>query len=420
MTFSMDISYFNQLTINEIKHSDRPTVEVLDENQIKGIYVKLHGEEYFLTCYHNINNCYKNKIYRSIREFDLAILKIDGKNTSKFVGIEDISNIDKDQPITIVSDDNITVEIEDIICDHIATTYIPEIPQIKMKCSAIYAGNLILQNNNPSGIVCYSDEDYVYGIPLKIIIKLFENDKLFDGSENAKLLGYEIPCDTGIIKTDEGIINCYFVNRQTTFNKDDIIVKVDNQYFDETHQLKYLEFNVNLSSYLLLKSCCDYENINISYYKQSSETMTNYSLNNPIILSRYNRINIYEKEIIKFLGITIAELSEEYLSMLLIDDIKLEEQYYSHPIDDQMDKKILFIRNVDYTNVVNIKFSKQLFVLNAPFVNGENGSKKLLILKEINGKIINNIRELKEFNIKTIKTIILSYIDDDEDIIIIL
>ena len=233
-------------------------------------------------------------------------------------------------------------------------------------------------------------------------------------------MGYDIPCVTGIIKTDEGIINCYFVNRQTTFNKDDIIVKVDNQYFDETHQLKYLEFNVNLSSYLLLKSCCEYENINISYYKQSSETMTNYSLNNPIILSRYNRINIYEKEIIKFLGITIAELSEEYLSMLLIDDIKLEEQYYSHPIDDQMDKKILFIRNVDYTNVVNIKFSKQLFVLNAPFVNGENGSKKLLILKEINGKIINNIRELKEFNIKTIKTIILSYIDDDEDIIIIL
>ena len=60
-----------------------------------------------------------------------------------------------------------------------------------------------------------------------------------------------------------------------------------------------------------------------------------------------------------------------------------------------MDNKILFARNVDYSNVENIKFSKELLKLNAPFVSGIDGY-RLLILKSINSTEIKNLVELEK------------------------
>ena len=448
------VSKFHKMAItndhhysNFVKQSDKPFIEVVNDNYINGIYIKINEQTCFLTCYHNIKKEYlisetvkiNNlilQVYRIIRELDLIIFKVIKSNSILTISFEDIKTINPEEQVNVITYDNtrifeknIVFKIDEIVSDYIGTTFIPKIPQIKMKTifsidEDIVGGDLILQNNNPIGMVCYSNDKYLYGIPLKLIINIFQNDKLFVENKNASLLGYIIETDSGQINNDDELLNCYFVNQtfdNLKLNKNDIIVSVDQQYFDDNYNIKYLEFNVNLQSYLFLKSCTENDKeIKINYFQHlegnySSSTIHCY-LNNPIQISKYNRINLYESnKIVKFLGITIAELSQEYLINLLKEDIKLEESYYNNIIDNSMDHKILFVRNVDYSNVENIKFSKELLKLNAPFVSGTDGY-KLLILKSINSIEINNLIELEKIiKSEKIKKVIFTYINSMEE-----
>jgi hypothetical protein len=436
---------------NFVKHSDKPFIEVLKDNFINGIYVKINNQTCFLTCYHNIKKEYlisdtvkiNNlilQVYRIIRELDLIIFKVKKSDNILTISLEDVNTINPEERVNIITYDstrifekNIIFKIDQIVSDYIGTTFIPKIPQIKMKTifsidEDIVGGDLILQNNRPIGMVCYSNNNYLYGIPLNLIINIFQNDTLFVENKNANLLGYIIETDSGQIENDDKLLNCYFVNKTFNnlkeLNENDIIVSIDQQYFDDKYNIKYLDFNVNLQSYLFLKSCIENDKqIEISYFQQIegnySSDITNSTLSNPIAISKYNKINLYESnKIVKFLGLTIAELSQEYLINLLKEDIKLEESYYENIIDNSMDNKILFVRNVDYSNVENIKFSKELLKLNAPFVNGIDGCYRLLILKSINSTEIKNLVELEKIiKFEKIKEVIFTYINSIEEIL---
>ena len=413
-------------------------VTTTDSNKyfyIYGINIFIDDEIYFLTCYRYIKNKNNLKIYKILKELDLAL--IDFKNNKKIITFDDYMKDDiyfskiSNNTIYIINNIN-TVEsnIFEIFYDNINTTHIPKLPLIKIYINnysdfIFNGGDLVYQDNKIVGIVSYNKDNNLYCIPFYLIYYMLKSNCPVHNNI-IRLLNYDIPSvDIKLLKEDyeelDDDYNAKIVNYSNNiyFNTNDIILSVDNNKFNDNNMIYFNIFDTYISFelYIFLKACyC--KNINIYYYKydeyNDDHNILNYVLKDPIDNEIYRNIIAFdENNNFKLSCIVFDELSEEYLINMFKNDIVFTDKYYYDTIN-RNNKKYIFIKKVEYSGLdkyEDIDLARKLIKLNAPYVECDD-KYKLLILNSINNIVIKDINEIKY--ISNISSIQLKYLDSDE------
>lgn len=346
----------------------------------KGIKIN----EYILTLYHitKDRNIYINKnndiIYRSIfkiEEYDIDILCTKNKSIDEFIEkinelkYLNISDLIKDNIFKVYKSD-ILLRFIDIKCTELTSTLFPQIPictcdiynteimENKIDLEGL-SGSIIYFNDKIIGLLTSNYNDHIEILPFEFIIDIIINTHNF-GRRYCPII----------------FNNNKIVYKTKNFNKNDIILKIENIPVDENNNVFYRKYNLQIpvSTFILLYYG---ENINFQIERLVKNTKKIIKINYKINIFNENML-INFKENNKFIiikDIIIKELSEEYLK-------KYVGKKKISSIDDNIysNKKLLYIERILNMNI-DLDYENNIYVLN-----------------KISGHKINNINQINKYN----------------------
>lgn len=458
----------------------------IEAHQGAGFFVKIDAVSYVITCNHviklrefetyayanNINGiseCSKLTLVRRIPELDIAVLKFantsDCENFSfytldEFTTLEYMDTLNNNFVLNILlysnfienkiktinlTVSNILIETEDFI-GHI----VPKIPlitfvhtennDVELDNFPGFSGSVLTQNCAPLGmLVSFSaTSGRLQAIPLCLVIKIV---KIALSDINKTISGFNIPTKTVRADLDNcidgkrefiGKCVCDFTNikyltthKKFCFNIDDVIIKINNQEFNDDGTIfsSDIGYNVCADTFMMLEcfanetNCC---NFLIVRNENHVEKCINKNIIGKHFNTLYNTKIFNDHNYISWKGFIFAELSEELIENISNTfNFDIKGQYIESPKIipkiTSSDKKIVVVIDVD-TKIIPKKYSQTFFVdetVQTPLIH-TNVGKQLAILKKVGNKIISSIEDLELLNInKNIKSITLVYENGD-------
>jgi hypothetical protein len=447
-----------------------------------GTFIKVDGNIFIITCFHVVglfnmeiyacvgsqitNSCtstctrIKLDIFRTVPEFDLAILKLVNKSDEDKL-VNHYDEIELNTKISLLmSNNNIKLNLltqkNDVMENKIKSIFvdvtnventnedfighiIPKLPLIIFKCNHEFendnidgiSGSLLMLDSVPVGMVMsfVRDRGVFQAIPM-ILIKLIINKIITSKKVNTEIKGYNIPTKNARVGYSNGYQkdvrlvcdeSAYYkteTKKDFLFGKNDVILEVGGKSiengsvnFEEIGCSVDFDFYLMISCFLNDSECCDFKLI--KYKDLKTEKVTNISVYGKLLNELYN-VNIFNShEYVYWKGYIFCELSEE-----LIDDIEcLESKHVVGYIFEQLKmgncskKYVVLIDTLNSENpyVKDIFFEKSF---------QEQCCIYMYILEKVGNKKINGLKDLEKFvdvgSKQNNKKLTLYYQKDDE------
>jgi hypothetical protein len=408
-----------------------------------GLLIKNNDEYFVLTCYHLIDNCIELQgiikiidgteeeinldIIGFYIEYDFAVLSINKMNKLKDpeykkilnkqfkFNLDDIPNKLYLKFFNESSINTIRCNFVDILLKDFGTNLYPKIPSINIMINLsnkkdIYglSGSILFEKNNLYGIVSHYVDGNIIILPSYCMIFFFRNIL-----QKRELCGINLK--TLICDMDEGVghyiigtfgINYFNIGEKRKFlNKDDIILKINNNSFTEDGTIYHKNIGICLpfDTYLLLDDRNEFE-LEILKKKNKKKNEEDYNKMTGIIskieLNKYVMFDIKQNlDYINYNGLIIVELSEKlytYYDKIGVHFVGLIEDYYNNCIISDKKKPVVII-DINYDNMTeNIKRMYNNIGFELPFIRTESANDYYLsVISKCNGIQIINLDHLR-------------------------
>lgn len=442
---------------------------IITENQYVGrqgigTFIKVGGDIFIITCFHIVglfnmgiyayvgsqitNSCTSTctrielNIFRTVPEFDLAILKLVNKfDEDKLLNHYD--EIELNTKISLLrSNTNIKLnlltpffgvmenKIRSIFVDvtNVENTnedfighMIPKLPLITFKCDHEFendnidgiSGSLLMLDSVPVGMVMsfVRDRGVFQAIPM-ILINLIINKIITSKKINTEIKGYNIPTKNARVGfsngsqkhvrlvCDESLYYKTKTRKDFSFRKNDVILEVGGKSiengsvnFEEIGCSVDFDFYLMISCFLNDSECCDFKLIKFQDLK--TEKVTDISVHGKLLNELYN-VNIFNShEYVYWKGYIFCELSEE-----LIDDIEcLESKHVAGYIFEQLKMGNCSKKYVVLVDTLNSKNLQNPYVEDISLEKSSQDPRciYMYILEKVGNKKINGLKDLETF-----------------------
>ena len=418
---------------NDIISTNNPMLHIIDDNYMKsyisegyGIFIKFNETIYVLSCYHilgrsDIDYCkiidreicrnFELVEYLSIIPMDTVLLKFKNREEQEliknYIDVNTYLNDYSNDINTIFIDTlfkKINIKNGELHHSFLKSHLFPKIPLIGINfedeyddelCG--YSGLPIMNKNNPIGqIIRTGIEFQVDCIYLPFLLKVLQNMII---SENKIINCIYIKTDICCVKYLDTTCTAHVVNTESCgfirgknefkFKNENIIIKVDDQHFNENGFISCnnmgLDLLVTLNTYLLLKTLL----LNEVEFKMGINNKLKH-----IKLSGINYNNIFSTRVqsthkkIVWNGFIFIEFSEELLINYQKKGFRFRGNLIKNIDEYAINKnKRIILYDINHLDVQS-KYNKLQFPL-----CGENGN-YFLQLEKIGQKKINDIDEL--------------------------
>ena len=426
--------------------------DIFSQRECVGTLIMHLKKYYVLTCFHMIKSRHDNDIqisvkindqdtpshemiiFYSIEPYDFTILAfkdsceldkiIDKITTNKYIFNTDINDISSEKFSLYGKSSKKKYPYYKFIgygLHRLKSEMYPKIPLIEIKTynkskgQEIYkglTGSLVGHTNKIYGMITYIDKsnNIMHAIPSYCLILFFnmgiKGDEIKTICLSSKICSFGAKEEkTGhIVAKGYGITYVTKIKDKTKeimFRKDDIIESIDNINFNENGEIymKEIGMYVPIDTYMTLTNNEKYQ---INYYTKRKgdhvQVKDRYFM--PVPISKHLRFHLgYYKNVYKYKGLIITEMSEELLDYYNKQGIKLEyiEDFYTECFTKKQEKLIVVI-GVDYNDISSSigEVYKGIGLPLVPFSDDKVTKYYIALITRMNSYKLNNLSELEQ------------------------